>query len=156
MFLSRSCLMFPLKIWWLTHREAFSKLITVLTKVKHASLFCPFPTKSWNSLTCIRVLNYGSADFGCWMSTKWKVHRTDRTNIARGTTDPGYWVRNLNNLFSWYNFKLISVRKMIQVLDLIPWIRCSTFFSTFFFNFFSTCQGAFLALVPILATRWRY
>ena len=30
-------------------------------------------------------------------------------NIARGTTDPGYWVHSLRNLFQPKSFKLISV-----------------------------------------------
>ena len=42
-------------------------------------------------------------------------------NIARGTTDPGYWVRDLNNVF-----KLTSVRNLIQVTDSIPWVRCAS------------------------------
>ena len=49
-----------------------------------------------------------------------------KKNIARGTTDPGYWVRNLNDLFSQYDFKLISVRNMIQAIDSIPWVRCAS------------------------------
>ena len=37
------------------------------------------------------------------------------SNIARGTKDPEYWVRNWSKSFRWNNFKLISVRKMVQV-----------------------------------------
>ena len=59
--------------------------------------------------------------------------------------------------FGQNNFKLISVRNMIQVIDSIPWIRCASgnvffqffsssiflyFFSTFF-NFFSSTFSDF-------------
>ena len=27
---------------------------------------------------------------------------------------------------SWYNFKLILIRKMIHVIDSIPWVRCAS------------------------------
>ena len=72
--------------------------------------------------------------------------------------------------FSQNNFKLISVRNMIQVIDSIPWVRCasgnvstfsqkkiyflqlfsnffSTFFSIFFQIFFSTFSQLFLNFV---------
>ena len=49
--------------------------------------------------------------------SKWTI----RKNIARGTTDPGYWVRDLNNVFN-----LTSVRNLIQVTDSIPWVRCAS------------------------------
>ena len=32
-------------------------------------------------------------------------------NIARGTTDPGYWVYDLNNLSDWNKFEIISAEK---------------------------------------------
>ena len=76
------------------------------------------------------------------------------------------------NFFSWNYFNSILVINMIQVIDSMPWVRCasgnvffiffsiflSTFFPRFFhlFSTFSTCQVAFLELVLILATRWRY
>ena len=54
------------------------------------------------------------------------------------------------------NFKLFSVRNMIQVIDSIPWVRCasgnvfqlfSTFFQLFFlqivYNFFSAFSSPF-------------
>ena len=31
-----------------------------------------------------------------------------RVNIARGTTDPGYWVYNLNHVTDWNQFEIIS------------------------------------------------
>ena len=42
-------------------------------------------------------------------------------NIARGTTDPGYWVYNLNQISDWSQFENI-----IQVTDSIPWVRCAS------------------------------
>ena len=42
-------------------------------------------------------------------------------NIARGTTDPGYWVCNLNQISDWSQFENI-----IQVTDSIPWVRCAS------------------------------
>ena len=47
-------------------------------------------------------------------------------NIARGTTDPGYWVQNLNKLFQPKLFQINIVRNMIQVIDSIPWVRCAS------------------------------
>ena len=32
-------------------------------------------------------------------------------NIARGTTDPGYWVYNLNHFFDWNKFAIILTEK---------------------------------------------
>ena len=32
-------------------------------------------------------------------------------NIARGTTDPGYWVYDLNDFSDWNRFEIIPVEK---------------------------------------------
>ena len=32
-------------------------------------------------------------------------------NIARGTTDPGYWVYNLNHFSEWNKFEIIMAEK---------------------------------------------
>ena len=42
-------------------------------------------------------------------------------NIARGTTDPGYWVCNLNQISDGSQFENI-----IQVTYSIPWVRCTS------------------------------
>ena len=47
-------------------------------------------------------------------------------NIARGTTDPGYRVYNLNYLFDWIEFVFIQAAEMTQVLNSIPWVRCAS------------------------------
>ena len=36
----------------------------------------------------------------------------DKLNIARGTTDPGYWVYNLNNVSDWNWFEIILAEKV--------------------------------------------
>ena len=51
-----------------------------------------------------------------------------KKNIARGTTDPGYWVYNLNYLLdlNWicsYSSNIL----VIQVLDSICWVCCAMF-----------------------------
>ena len=45
-------------------------------------------------------------------------------NIARGTTDPGYWVFNLNYLVDQIEF--IFIHKITQVSDSVAWVRCAT------------------------------
>ena len=47
------------------------------------------------------------------------------SNIARGTTDPGYWVYNLNDLFNWIEFAFNLAAYSTQVSDSIPWVRCA-------------------------------
>ena len=49
-----------------------------------------------------------------------------KKNIARGTTDPGYRVYNLNYLFDWIEFVFIQAAEMTQVLISIPWVRCAS------------------------------
>ena len=34
-------------------------------------------------------------------------------NIARGTTDPGYWVYNLNKFYNWNLFDIILAKGII-------------------------------------------
>ena len=69
-------------------------------------------------------------------------------NIARGTTDPGYWVYNLNHVSDWNQFANILAEKdhssygLNTLGPLCLWQCFKTFFSTFsyffqlFFNFF--------------------
>ena len=38
---------------------------------------------------------------------KLKIFVINFKNIARGTTDPGYWVYNLNHVFDWNLFEII-------------------------------------------------
>ena len=108
-----------------------------------------------------------------WKFKKKEVEQKSLTkywkNIARGTTDPGYWVQNLNKLFHLKYFQIDfsqqndSSYKLNTLGPLCLW-QCffnkfvSTFPPRFFhlFSTFSTCQVAFLELVLILATRWRY
>ena len=51
-------------------------------------------------------------------------------------------------LFSWNHFKSISVRKIIQVIYLITWVRCTMFW--FFLVFF----GTFWFFLVLLGTFW--
>ena len=66
----------------------------------------------------------------------WGVHLTsvydsnlqlkEMENIARGTTDFGYWVYNLNYLLDFIEFVLFLAAGIIQVLDLMLWVRCAS------------------------------
>ena len=47
-------------------------------------------------------------------------------NIAKGTTDPGYWVYNLNYLFDYIEFVFNLAEEVTQVLDSIAWVRCAS------------------------------
>ena len=44
------------------------------------------------------------------IKTKTKATPKTMTNIARGTTDPGYWVYNLNNFLTEINLKLFELK----------------------------------------------
>ena len=47
---------------------------------------------------------------------------TQDLNIARGTTDPGYRVYNLNYLFNYIEFESILAAEITQILESIPGI----------------------------------
>ena len=49
-------------------------------------------------------------------------------HIARGTTDPEYWIFDLNYLFYQIEFVIVSIlaAEITQVLDSIPWVRCAS------------------------------
>ena len=47
-------------------------------------------------------------------------------NIARGTTDPGYWVYNLNYPFDYIEFVFNLAEEVTQVLDSIARVRCAS------------------------------
>ena len=72
-------------------------------------------------------------------------------NIARGTTDPGYWVYNLNHVSDWDQFEIILAEKDyssygLNTLGPLCLGQCLKdflhfsfkFFKTFFWNFFGT------------------
>ena len=54
----------------------------------------------------------------CWWTAK--------KNIARGTKDPGYRVWNFSYLWNLNEYKFNSVENIIQVIDSIPWVRCTS------------------------------
>ena len=49
---------------------------------------------------------------------KWKKVEKKLKNIARGTTDPGYWVYNLNHFSDWNQFESISDEKVYSSFEL--------------------------------------
>ena len=63
-------------------------------------------------------------------------HMILKINIARGTTDPGYWVYNLNHVSDWNQFESISDEKVYSSFELNTlgplclW-QCLVPFSTF-------------------------
>ena len=67
--------------------------------------------------TCNKILIFNFLQFH---KSSWKKSKNG-LNIARGTTDPGYWVCNLNQISDWSQFENI-----IQVTDSIPWVRCAS------------------------------
>ena len=60
----------------------------------------------------MQVCKYASLQVCKYAKTKTKNKETN--NIARGTTDPGYWVYNLNCLFDWIEFVIILTLEHIQ------------------------------------------
>ena len=80
-------------------------------------------------------------------------------NIARGTTDPGYWVQNLNNLFQLKSFKIDFIQETypshrLNTLGPLCLWQCfqlifnflSSFLQVFVQHFLSVFQTFFLAL----------
>ena len=67
-------------------------------------------------------------------------------NIARGTTDPGYWVYNLNHVSDWNWFEIILAEKLnssygLNTLGPLCLWQCFFIFFQLLFNFCSTfCQ----------------
>ena len=57
--------------------------------------------------------------------------QTDMENIARGTTDPGYWIRNLSIIFQLEWFQIDFSQKS-DSRNRLPWARCA--FSNVFVN----------------------
>ena len=49
-------------------------------------------------------------------------------HIARGTTDPEYWIFDLNYLFYQIEFVIVSIlaAEITQVLDSIAWVCCAS------------------------------
>ena len=54
---------------------------------------------------------------GCW-TLKW--------NIARGTTNPRYWVYNFNFFLDRIEFVSNLAADITQASDSIPWVRCAS------------------------------
>ena len=63
-------------------------------------------------------------------------------NIARGTTDPGYFHLNY----------LLNIIEFVSILDSVAWVRCATTWIGYKFGH----QMVPLAFITNLATRWRY
>ena len=71
----------------------------------------------------------------------WKVLR-EGVNIARGTTDPGYWVYNLNHISDLNQFENILAEKdhssyRLNTLGPLCLWQCFKTYFQFFFNLFS-------------------
>ena len=47
-------------------------------------------------------------------------------NIARGTTDPGYWVYKLNHVSDWSQFEIILAEKDHSSYGLNTLVRCAS------------------------------
>ena len=105
------------------------------------------------------------------LEKSWKKVEKKLKNIARGTTDPGYWVYNMNHFSGWYELEILLAQRdyssygLNTLGPLCLWQCFSTCFQHCFFSTFSQKQSdlfqksyqmASLALVPILGTRWRY
>ena len=78
-----------------------------------------------------------------------------KINIARGTTDPGYWVYNLNNVSEIILAEKVYSSCGLNTLGPLCLWQCFQFFPKPFFQLFLLFQFS-LALVPILATREHY
>ena len=97
--------------------------------------------------------------------TAWIITR----NIARGTTDPGYWLFNLSYVISPAKYNACIGSKLgqhVMQLELVPSLATRWCYLHYLQNcppdgaICISCkfghQMAPLALVPNLATRWRY
>ena len=125
--------------------------VAKLSDLWSGELACP-------ELCAVANSGHRSSHRGCKL---WKSHK----NIARGTTDPGYRVYNLNYLFDYIEFVFILALVIVQNLTtrwchqnwFQIWPTCNAI------RIGSTCisckfghQMAPPALVPNLATRWRH
>ena len=78
----------------------------------------------------------------CWEHNTIREHEIRiawRWNIARGTTDPGYWVYNLNHVSDWNWFEIILAEKVYSSYGSV--VPLAIFFSSFctlnYFKFIS-------------------
>ena len=59
-----------------------------------------------------------NASGATWWPNLKQMHPNQMWNIARGTTDPGYWVYGLNNFSDWNQFEIISAEKDYSSFEL--------------------------------------
>ena len=111
-------------------------------------------------ITIIIIISGGSNMITFEQSVTFQVPTSQSKTLPEAQRTQGIesitWIMFLTEI----NLKLFWLKKIMQVTDSIPWVRCASgnvfqlvlnFFSTFGFNFFLQFS---LASVPILATRW--
>ena len=76
-------------------------------------------------------------------------------NIAGGTTDPKYWVYNLNYVFDWIEFVFIQAAEKTQDFNLKPLVRCASS-NVCFIKTAIQCGSDQMVPLPNLATRWHH
>ena len=55
-----------------------------------------------------------------------KLRKFEEKTLPEAQQTPGIEIKTWMIFFSWNYFKLISVRKIIQVIGSIPWVRCAS------------------------------
>ena len=113
--------------WGAKRSRQLCKTLCGLPHSLSGQLLLQFPVPECCYLECFLVPHLHLALFQC--------HSSRRKNIARGTTDPGYWVYNLNHFSDWNQFESISDEKIYSwfepnILDLL--CPCQFFAPTFF------------------------
>ena len=101
----------------------------------------------WNPTKTSRENKFENVETGLKGIQKVGIREIFHPNIARGTTDPGYWVYNLIMFLTKIYLKSFWLKKIIQVTNSIPWVRCA---SGNVFTTHQTQQPDFLSK-PILA-----
>ena len=115
----------PRHTWELSHKTCQGNAITTTSYYG----ICPFFIDGWYMTDALQSYEPLVQRLQCQMHTLvitlargfWNI------NIARGTTDPGYWVQNLNNLSlarsisNWFKSKNDSSHRLNTLCPLCLW-----------------------------------
>ena len=112
-------------------KKSLQKILTFFLFKYNNIVVCVNTENLWQTYSSVSFMNHDH---------KRLTQINDKRNINRGTTDPGYWVYNLNHVFDWNKFEIILAEKdhsSYGLNTLGPLCLWQCFFSTSV-NFFST------------------
>ena len=96
-------------------------------RVQPATIYWRYISKETEKFKFIKDVNesiWKLFSFKNYFDTCDNLFSSPKPSIGRGTTDPGYWVYNLNYPFEGIRF--VFVLEIIQVSDSIPWVCCAS------------------------------